>query len=305
MNLYTLYNIEFNNKKLNSWYKRIYVRLINILLPVYYYVSGIFIKRSLGNKNLNNCDNYIVSLTSFPARINKVWLAIESILRQETKPDGIILWLYKGEFDEKKSLPKNLRRLEKWIQIKFCDDDLMSHNKYFHTMVEYPKANIITVDDDIIYPPSLIGDLKYYHQKYPDAICSTITRVINVTNGSIQPYKSFREEGGDIKKSHKYLQLGFGGVLYPPNSLHSEVFNKRILKQKALKADDLWLKVMSYKKETEIVSISNFQQKEFLPIIIKNNRKLMDSNIGEARNDKNMRNIMDYYKLPDSVFLEY
>lgn len=303
MDLYSLYNVRFKNKKIDWWYNRLFIRLVNIFLPLYYYVSSFFFTRNLKKtNNLNDSSRYIVSLTTFPARINKVWLAIESILRQKEKPDAVILWLYKGEFKGKASLPKSLLRLEKWVHIEFCDDNLMPHKKYFYTLAKYPKANIITIDDDVIYPSYLIEDLKAYHKKYPASICSTITRTIKVENRTVCPYNEWVETENGINKSHKFLQIGVGGVLYPPNSLHKEVLNKKMIKEKALKADDLWLKVMGIKNGTEVVSITNFRQRKFLPIIIDNNPQLMDQNIGAGRNDKILRDLLDYYDLPDSIF---
>src|SRR5690554_2625875 len=45
---------------------------------------------------------YVVSLTSYPSRIEDVWISIECLLRQTFKPDKIILWLAQSEFPEKK-----------------------------------------------------------------------------------------------------------------------------------------------------------------------------------------------------------
>ena len=44
---------------------------------------------------------YIVSLTSFPARINTAHLAINTLLQQTFKPDRIILWLASEQFAKK------------------------------------------------------------------------------------------------------------------------------------------------------------------------------------------------------------
>lgn len=303
MNIYTLYNFQLKNKKLNDLYERLFVRLVNLFLPVYYFISRLFLVEEFNEKkNLNKKDCYIVSLTSFPVRIKKVWLAIESLLRQKEKPDAIILWLSKREINGRSSLPKSLLRLEKWVHIEFCEDNLMPHNKYFHTMARYPKANIITVDDDVIYPPNLIGDLKDCHKKHPDSICSTITRAIKETDGKIHPYTEWNGTGKDIIRSHKFLQLGVGGVLYPPDSLHEEIFNKKILKQKALKADDLWLKMMSLKNDTKVVSLANTNQQKFLPIIFENDRQLMEVNIGDGQNDKVFRDLLNHYQLEDLIF---
>src|SRR5699024_1699375 len=150
----------------------------------------------------------------------------------------------------------------------------------------YPKANVITVDDDVIYPPDLVKNLKKSHKKHPNSICSNTTRIIKIYNGTIQPYTTWSKPVGPLKKSHQLQQIGVGGVLYPPHSLHEEVFNIKILKQKALEADDLWLKIMSLKNNTKIVSLPNARQRKLFPIIIKDNKQLMGSNIKGGQNDK-------------------
>jgi hypothetical protein len=305
MHLYSFYEVRFKNKKVDEWYSKIFIRLVNLILPIYYYVSGLFISREITRTDdLNSNTKYIISLTSFPVRINSLWLVIESLLRQNDKPDAIILWLYKGEFKSKSSLPKSLLKLEKWIHIKFCDENLMPHKKYFYTMKEYPKANIITVDDDVIYPPTLIENLKESHKKYPYSICSIRTRSIKISNGTIQPYIDWDTHAGSLKKSHKFQQIGVGGVLYPPNSLHEEVFNTKVLRKKALKADDLWLKVMALKNDTEIVNLGHTYSRTFVPVIIKDNVQLMEANIHSGQNDKIFNRLINDYGLQGSVFEE-
>ena len=65
----------------------------------------------------------VVSLTTFPLRIGKVHLTIQSILRQSRPADRILLWLSKEEFPEEAQLPANLLRLkEKGLDIRFCDN---------------------------------------------------------------------------------------------------------------------------------------------------------------------------------------
>ena len=51
----------------------------------------------------------IISLTSYPARIDTVHLTIRSILRQTVQADKILLWLSIEEFPNKYAdLPQNL-----------------------------------------------------------------------------------------------------------------------------------------------------------------------------------------------------
>ena len=50
------------------------------------------------------------------------------------------------------------------------------------------------------------------------------------------------------KKSKNFLILGVGGVLYPPNSVHHDIFNIENIKNLSLTADDIWLTAMLLKK---------------------------------------------------------
>ena len=71
----------------------------------------------------------------------------------------------------------------------------------------------------------------------------------------------------------------------------------------ALKADDLWLKIMSIKNQTTVVGIAGEFTRPFgIPIKIKNDVRLMDSNIGDRKNDIIFNALMHHYKIPISIF---
>lgn len=306
MHIYKLYNKIFKNDKMDDLYKRIFIRLVNIIIPFYYYFSAIFFKKKLNeNRHLNDSDSYIVTLTSFPTRIDKVWLTIESILRQKNKPDAIILWLYEGEFSGRESLPKTLLKQEKrGLQIRFCKENLKPHKKYYYTLAKYPKANIITIDDDFIYPPNFIDDLKKSNYCFPNAICCAMAMEIKRENSQLRPFKEWKVVTKSTEPSKIYSILSGGGTLFPPNSLDNEVFNIEVLKKYALSADDLWLKVHSIRKGTKVVCIAGKYKRTFIPIIIKNNRRLMDINIAEGQNDRVLEDLFNYYDINVSIFDE-
>jgi len=68
----------------------------------------------------------IVSLTSYPARINSVHITINTLLQQSLKPNKVILWLASEQFPNKENdLPDNLLRLKDYgLTIEWCDKDL-------------------------------------------------------------------------------------------------------------------------------------------------------------------------------------
>ena len=298
--LYKLYFFTLQNEQYDDLYKRIVIRLTNILLPIYFYFTGLLPSNRLKSRKLvkKNKDLYIVSLTSFPKRINNVWLTIETILRQDVKPDEIILWLYEGEFKGKETLPKKLLQQEKrGLQIKFCKENLMPHKKYYYTMLENPEAVVITIDDDIFYPSDLISKLKKFHSIYPMEIISPIVRKIKICDTIFQPYSEWSYLNLNRETFFGGLPIGAGSVLYPPKSLHKDVFDKESLFNLCLKADDLWLKIMSVRKGTKVLSIAGEYSRLYIPIIYKNNYRLMDENIIEGQNDKVFKLLMEYYKM--------
>ena len=102
----------------------------------------------------------IVSLTSFPARINDVWQVIECLLRQSYQPKHIFLYLSKEQFLSVNDIPIILRNLQSNIfQIKLVDGDIRSHKKYYYVSKEFPNSLVLLVDDDIYYPTDMIETL--------------------------------------------------------------------------------------------------------------------------------------------------
>lgn len=302
--IYRLYYFKFKPDFLYPYYNRLIVLISNYFFPIYF--KTVTSKKYNLNKNTGNENiNFVVSLTTFPARVNKVWLTVESILRQSDKPDKILLWLYKGEFNGKQSLPQNLLKLEKrGLDIRFCDDNLMPHKKYYYTMQLFPDANVITIDDDFFFPRDLLKKIKAFHLEYPKAIICPIARKINISNSTIQPYNKWDYCRDNSEPTNNILTMGGGGTLFPPNSLHEEAFNKDALIELALSVDDLWLKIMSIKNETKVVSIAGEFPRFFIPVKIKKDKRLMDANIMEGNNDKIFSLLIKYYKIPIDSFTE-
>src|SRR5690606_12332292 len=132
----------------------------------------------------------IVTLTSYPARINDVWISIESIFRQIRKPDRVILWLAHDQFPER-DLPESLIQLQgRGLDIRYCED-IRSHKKYYYTMQAYPTDIVITIDDDTYYPANTISCLMEMHQQYPDSIVANRAHLMNYKGDTLLPYHTW------------------------------------------------------------------------------------------------------------------
>lgn len=303
--LYRLFFLRFMNEKIDQWYFRILGRVINHLYPFIFRITGIFPNyKIIPDEELNEGDKYIVSLTTFPQRVDKVWITIESIFRQTRKPNAILLWLSKKEFPHPERLPKKLLNLKKrGLIIKFCEGNIMPHKKYYYSMKKYNKAKVITIDDDIIYPKTFLEDLISCHEKFPESVCCTIARKITTNSkDGLSDYKKWKYVKQNTMPSFSFVPIGAGGVLYPPQILHEDVFDLHVLKQLALKTDDLWLKIMAIRNCTKTVCCSGNYNRNFLSIIGSQKSNLMERNISEGDNNRVINDLLAYYNIDTAIF---
>jgi hypothetical protein len=236
----------------------------------------------------------IVSLTSFPARINRVWIVIESLLRQQRKPDMIILWLSIEQFPTMEALPQSLIGLQKrGLILRLCNDDLRSHKKYYYAMKEFPNDYIITVDDDVIYNSKILSFLLTLNRKFPLAICCNHATYISVRNGEICSYTNWQRVEGEHYPSFEIMAIGIGGILYPPSSLAQDLFNDGVFKKNCFQADDIWLNVMARLCGTMVAKTS--YDSFYLPIINYKNVTLASKNLNENLNDLQLKSIRKFY----------
>ena len=271
------------------------VRIIaNLILPVYFRCTQNDPAYSL-LETTRTRGRIIISFTSFPKRIHKVWLVVESILRQQMRPDMIILWLSKEQFASIEILPASLLRLQdRGLQIRLCSGDIRSHKKYYYAMQEYPDDIIITIDDDIMYSSEIITLLYQTHLQNPSCICANYAVIPRYYKNKLLSYETWPGcYKVDVSEHYFVSQVGFGGVLYPPGSLYPDVLKIEQALHLTPLADDIWLYTMARLQYTPVV----YTQKRwiFLPIVYLNNVRLTDINDGEGFNDKQIAAVRTYY----------
>jgi hypothetical protein len=284
--LYTSINNKFRLLTKIRFYSmlRFIVRFTaNISLPIYFNLSGKNGRYSLKGCNKTN-NRIIVSLTSFPVRINNIWLVIESLLHQTQKPDKIILWLSQIQFNSLQILPKNLLKLQKrGLEIRLCEGDLRSHKKYYYAMQEFKNDIIITVDDDVFYNSNIIEHLITLNKKYPNSVCCNHCCKIEVSNDQIMPYIMWKNHEHGECADYDIFPIGVGGILYPPNVLDPLVFDMKVFEDLCLLGDDIWLNSMM--KLAGNFAVKSGFKSNYIPIMNFNNITLNEENINEGLND--------------------
>jgi hypothetical protein len=268
----------------------------NIVLPIYFRLSANNPNYALKKNTQSDKPKVIVSLTSIPIRINRLWLAVETILRQTHKPDKIILWLSNEQFPDIKQLPKRLLDLcKRGLEIELKDNDLKSHKKYYYAIKEYPHDILITIDDDILYPSNMIKNLIDAHNIYPNSVIARYGRRIKVDPEGIMPYNEWEMHYiTEIPDTFAFFGSG-GGTLFPLYSLPSITKDKEVFMKICPLADDVWLNSM-IRLNNRYVYMLEANKEVFLPIINFNNVTLASKNLDENLNDRQINDVRYYLK---------
>jgi len=224
--------------------------------------------------NHQDIKNIIVSLTSHPKRINFVWLAIDSLLKQTYQSHKVILYLAKTDFPTGE-LPRTLcEQKKRGLEIRFVND-YKSATKLIPALKEYPDHIIVTADDDRIYDKSWLNILVETHNKYPGCIVCPNTRkyvkrTCNINSGvttndnyshlpchnyaqNLLPIDYFAQQPVYDTPIHGIFE-GYAGVLYPPHSLSTEVHNFLEYMVFTPVADDIWFQAMALIRGTKVVA---------------------------------------------------
>ena len=248
---------------------------------------------SLKKNTRNTTNGYIVSLTSWEPRFNTLPIALKSLLFQTRKPDRIILYL--GNDVNPKSIPYEIKRFrKKGVEIKFVNENLRAHKKYYYAMKEYPDSTVITVDDDVIYSPFTISSLIKCSKRNKNCVCARRTHRMTFSGGKLLPYKDWKYDVTDIKPRFNLMGTGVGGILYPPHSLHMDLFNKEELKRIAFTNDDLWLKGMEMLRNTKTKSVKCLW-KHPIEILNEDEYSLFNINVINNENDRIFERLQERY----------
>ena len=218
----------------------------------------------------------IASMTSYPARIETVHLAIKSLLAQKTLPDLIILWLCRSDFPGgERDLPSSLKDLL-WmdVQVRWVDDDLKPHKKYYWALREFPNDLVVTVDDDLIYRNTMIGDLLAAHRRYPQTIVASRTHLITFNrDGSRKKYEDWIYEAPHYHPrlvgvpSMRLFATTGAGTLFPPHLMPDSTFDKNLIMSLCPTTDDVWLKIMQVRanRPIPVVASTDDQLLQYVP----------------------------------------
>jgi len=273
-----------------SPFRRIVRRVANCRIPQYF-------KKNKLDFDKEKSD-IIVSLTSFPARIESVYLVIQCMLRQTILPNKIILWLSKEQFPDE-CLPNSLSELiGDFFEVRFVSEDIRSHKKYYYVMKENPHSWVLLIDDDLYYPADMIEQMIEARNHYHDTIICRYASVLEFDHNNIPPYSNWWvNETSDAVYNNRLFFGSGGGTLVKRDFFDKDLLDINIAMSLTPIGDDLWLNAMA-----NLIGTNKFKIKSglLLPILIKNDERLCWDNVNNNMNDNQVGKLVDYYSDRDA-----
>lgn len=269
-----------------------------ITMPLWLRCMGIAAHEPLSGRD----GGVTVSLTAIPSRIDRLWVVMESLMRQTVRPDRIIVALTQEEFPQGMAqMPESLLAYVRLgVEIAFLPYNLKCHNKYFHALRHCPDSCVVTVDDDCWYSRDTIARLIDMHEAYQDAVVSNIARVIDTEH--FHTYKMWKKSPSASAPDHRCVALGFGAILYPPQFAQRcadaghDLFSVDLIGRLAPTTDDLWLKAVEMVSGIKVACGSFYPN----PVTVTGSQKISLRSINkgaENRNDIQWKAMDDHFKL--------
>lgn len=249
----------------------------------------------------------IVSMTSFPARIEAAAKVVKQMMIQTIRPDEIILWLSEEQFPEKeKQLPQELLDLRGYgLTIGWCQGDMKAYKKFLPAMKAYPEDLIMIIDDDLVYPVDFVEKLYEAHQHFPDGIIASRVHEIGLDEqGKIAPYGTWKKQCSYDRYQTRddWFFTGGAGTLFPPHVFDEELFDEALIKEICPWADDIWLNVHAAINHVPIVNTA--LNHKLARIDGTQEECLQKINWDRNENDIQLHKVVDRYKtqLKDTIY---
>ena len=206
-------------------------------------------------------------------------------------------------------LPKAIElQKARGLQVEFCED-IRSYKKLIPSLKMYPKACIITIDDDALYEYDFLERMMEAHRSHPKSICGSRVHKIKLGDDK-RPlsYMNWDLYKADVnKESPLHFPTGVGGILYPPHCFMQEILNKDAFMELAPYADDVWFYAMGLMNDTSFVKVytrkpnGDFTE---LPSAYSSALFAENTNPLNCRNDVQIKAVFEKYSLYEKLKLK-
>lgn len=183
-------------------------------------------------KYLYEPERVVVTMTSYPKRIENVATSIMLLLTKQTRsPDEIHLFLAESEFPNLyEDLPETLRNVLQFpkVTLHWLKKNTFCHKR--HEIFKYLDdfACVFSIDDDVEYDKNLIKTIMEEHKKHPNSIFNYELYSEHVYEGIKIKYKNFNKYKSSPSIRIRYCgQSMIPSYMYPKYILNEKIENIR------------------------------------------------------------------------------
>lgn len=235
---------------------------------------------------------YVLSLTSHPARFQALAQMLPTLKEQVLQPKRIYLNIALGDAA---ALPQSVKELASSGFVTLNEVDDLGPGKKLIPALEMEKTlPIIVIDDDLILAPDLTLKIMLQHHLYPSCIiASRVHRVTLDESGNLLPFTQWEKSyDGEDGPSWDLLATSGAGTLFPAGSLHADVSDVATYKELALHTDDLWWYFHGRRAGTLVRRVPGYRALTFIP----DSQEVGLWNTGnKSRNDENLAKLIEKY----------
>lgn len=109
-------------------------------------------------------EDIVITLTTWEARINNIPIVLDTIFSQQQQPNYVVLNV---SYDLKIPEYVNSYLTDHYVLVNRVEDTKV-YKKILPTLRLFPDACIINIDDDWLYPPTMISDFMESHNRHPN-----------------------------------------------------------------------------------------------------------------------------------------
>lgn len=262
---------------------------------IYYFLVNHLSKQV--RKQSDSDSRFLVSLTTYNKRIERVYLTIESLFNQSVPASRIVLFLSHDDIPAR-GVPSNLLRLERrGLEIKIVEKNLRSYKKLscINALDNYESYDyVVTVDDDIFYPKNFLsGFLNSIREGGNEVLCYRGKSIAFDSENNVLAYSLWPLSNSS---SDWVLPTGVSGVCYPVKILNEHFFNQKAFLTYCPTADDIWYKLCCLEQGVQSKLVSE-QSIHFIPVFYFNADSLESINVGENKNTIQIINGSKYFNV--------
>lgn len=187
--------------------------------------------------------SYVASITTHPPRFESFLQALESINKQQIRPEHLVINIANKDKDlfEKEVLGEIRQNYTSEYAVVYCED-LRPGNKIFYTANYFTNTHtIITFDDDIYYPEDRSSILLEFHEKYPNNPIAYRCHQVTFKRKKLITYSLWPVDYESNGPDYLNFATSVSGNLYPQGIFKENFFDFETYKKLTYTDDDIWM----------------------------------------------------------------